>query len=410
MNPFSLPASQSSSEYNLRELAGRVDHLYTDNIAGIRLNSIFASVQSGEHYHASLLEINKDLGVPQDVRILSEILDLKNLGLVLDLPINPIAHELSQPTPQVNETDASIVLPGDIMRISRAAEKRTPIIDAIQYWVNYGVDGFFIEGLEKFYDDPLLLDNLRMWKKILGPQKVLIVSNVILEKVSRSVADDILKYVDLVTVLLDSSSGAQKLAEQIKFNLDSIAAPGTTPFIQWTLSGAFKTTMSEERSHGYTLASTLLTLMLPGSPSLLYGNQYEATTIDQSIANANVDDKSTLVAPPSPNHFQWITNIIAMRSISPSIYQNAIQKGDKVDPNTSIKISKSENILIVERWYPRRNTFVSISNFGETDVSMDLSDLFYSGNIVVGRTVPEPIYFKEFSIKPTETLIIKLDK
>lgn len=394
---------------NLRDLASRIDHLPTDNIAGIRLKSIFASypIDKGPSV-SSIFEINKDLGKPQDLHYLAMILNEKSLAVVLDLPIDPLAHQLTQHEPIVNENiSSSVVHTADIMRISRSTDKKSSIMDAIALWVHFGVNGFYMNGLEKFVDDPLLLDNVRMWKTFLGPDKVLIVNNAILEKVNRSLANDLLNYIDLVTVELDTAYGAKKVAEQIKYNLDGITAPAANPFIQWSLKhNAQKSTAENVETDDYELASTLLMLMLPGSPLLTYGTQYKETGIKEQNFGTNFN----ALAPSSFNHFQQVRNAIALRNASPSINQNTIQKGGKTEPNTSTKISKSENVVIVERWYPRRNTFISISNLGEKKVSMDLSDLFYSGEIVIGRSQPERIYFKELSVSPAETIVIKLDK
>jgi len=149
--------------------------------------------------------------------------------------------------------------------------------------------------------------------------------------------------------------------------------------------------------------------MLPGSPNLVQGGQYDITATYMKLNSQN-ENEGLVVGPPPFNQYQRITNAIGLRNVSPSIYQNAIKKIDKTESNLLITVSKSTNVVIIERWYPRRNTFVSISNLSEEDVTMDLSELYYSGEIVLGRTKPERIYFEGFTIRPTETIIIKLDK
>lgn len=396
-------------------MASHIDHLATDNIAGIRLNSIFATYSiDKDHPIASIFEINNELGKPQDLHYLAKILNEKSLAVVLDLPIDPLAHQLSQPESITTENiSSSIVHTADIMRISRSIDKKSWIMDAIALWVRFGVNGFYLNGLEKFADDPLLLDNVRMWKTFLGPDKVLIVNNAILENVNRSMAEDLFNYIDLVTVELDTMHGAKKVAEQIKYNLDGITSSGAKPFIQWSLKKQEQKLPPENvETSDYELASTLLMLMLPGSPILTYGTQYKEPSLKEQTYGTNFNEavSAFVLAPSSFNHFRQVTNAIALRNMSPSINQNTIQKGGKTEPNTSTKINKSENVVIVERWYPRRNTFISISNLGDKKVSMDLSDLFYSGEIVIGRAEPERIYFKELSVSPAETIVIKLDK
>lgn len=391
---------------SFHQLENRIDSLVTDNLAGIRLNSMFASHHIDGQQFTSILELRQELGKPHDFNLFAKKMNGKNLALLLDLPLQPAAHQLSLPpvAPIFNETGTSVLLTGDIMRISRSLDKKMSITDAIQKWLHYGVDGFYMDGLEKFYNDPLLLDNVRVWKKLLGPERVLIVNYTLLENVNRSLAESLLSYVDLVVVELDTRRGAKKTAEQIKASLDSVSVPGTNAYIQWSLSKNASHATSgaddDQSNSDFTLASTLFLLMLPGSPCLSYDTQYD-TTRRQDNRAINFGEL---------NHYDRITNAIQLRAISPSIYQSKIEKGEKIEPNTSIKISKSENVLIVERWYPRRNTFVGITNLGPKEISMDLSDSFYSGEIIIGRAEPTRIYFREATISPIETVVIKLDK
>lgn len=404
MDPFDLTATDDMDmPMNFHQLENRINGLATENLAGIRLNSTFASIHIDGVEYASLMELREELGRPRDLHLFANKMNGKNLALLLDMPLDPIAHQLSLPpaVPIVNETNVPVLLSGDIMRMSRSLDKRVAIIDAIQKWIHHGIDGFYMNGLDKFHDDPLLLENVRMWKKLLGPEKVLIVNNALLDKVNRSLSDSLLSYVDLVVVELDTRRDPQKIAEQIKNNLNSVSVPGTDVHIQWSLSEDSVHPMmvgnDDQISSDFTLASTLFLLMLPGSPCLVYGRQFDVT----KHPGLNFDEHQP---------FGRITDTVRLRAVSPSIYQSKIEKGEKIEPNTSIRFSKNSNVLIVERWYPRRNSFLGISNLGLKESTMDLSDSFYSGEIIIGRAEPTRIYFKETVISSTETVIIKLDK
>ena len=69
-------------------------------------------------------------------------------------------------------------------------------------------------------------------------------------------------------------------------------------------------------------------------------------------------------------------------------------------------------MIIIERWYPRRNTYVFVSNLGVHTQTKDLSTIYYGGHVVVGPEykLSRDIYFKELTIPPGEAFIIKLDK
>lgn len=47
------------------------------------------------------------------------------------------------------------------------------------------------------YADPLLLDNIRAWKSLIGPNRILMVNNALLENVDKATAETIVKHVDL---------------------------------------------------------------------------------------------------------------------------------------------------------------------------------------------------------------------
>lgn len=69
-------------------------------------------------------------------------------------------------------------------------------------------------------------------------------------------------------------------------------------------------------------------------------------------------------------------------------------------------------MLVVERWYPRRNSYVFVANFGNETRTKDLSSLYYGGHVVVGPDyrLNRNVYFKELVVPPGEAFVIKLDK
>lgn len=69
-------------------------------------------------------------------------------------------------------------------------------------------------------------------------------------------------------------------------------------------------------------------------------------------------------------------------------------------------------MIVVERWYPRRNSYVFVANFGNVTRTKDLSSLYYGGHVVVGpnHRINRDVYFKELTVPPGEAFVIKLDK
>lgn len=71
-----------------------------------------------------------------------------------------------------------------------------------------------------------------------------------------------------------------------------------------------------------------------------------------------------------------------------------------------------DEIVVIERWYPRRNSYVFVANLGNQTQTKDLSFLYYGGHVVVGPTskLNRDVYFKQLIVSPGEAFVIKLDK
>lgn len=70
------------------------------------------------------------------------------------------------------------------------------------------------------------------------------------------------------------------------------------------------------------------------------------------------------------------------------------------------------DIVIVERSYPRRHSYVAVSNFGSQTQTKDLSSVYYGGEVVAdlrGR-VGRYLTFHALTLFAGEFIIIKLDK
>ena len=71
-----------------------------------------------------------------------------------------------------------------------------------------------------------------------------------------------------------------------------------------------------------------------------------------------------------------------------------------------------DEMIVIERGYPRRNTYVLVANLGSQSQVKDMSFLYYGGHVVVGpeQKMYQNLYFKELSVPPGEAFVIKLDK
>lgn len=432
--PASFIDSNGDGKGDLRGLANGVDHLSKLGVVGVRLNSIFPSKNYPYHHDnvSTLLAIDDVLGTSDDLKHLVRTFHEKNLSLILDLPIYPHITQLDVVEDAESVTHSNLLHSNGNVRIARSSPgEGNVVIKAIRTWIRYGIDGIYVKNLEHFHQDPMLLQNVRAWKALLGPDRILMISDQILSKLPTTKADQLVKHIDLVDVFVDVTTGGQQIAHQINANLKGILRPGVGPYIQWSLGGVAEHRMSYNLTANANLAATIMSLMLPGSPSICYGDEH---SMQESHGKHNDTKHSHHLKPMTWNtpesryapsqslpwvpsganisfdNYDTIANMIALRDLSPSIYKNVIQKNGKTESNTLAVYNVRGDILILSRWYPRRNRFVSISNFGEKKVTLDLSSYFYSGEIMVGDAKNQHIYFDRFEIDPIKTIVIKLDK
>lgn len=70
------------------------------------------------------------------------------------------------------------------------------------------------------------------------------------------------------------------------------------------------------------------------------------------------------------------------------------------------------DIMIVERYYPRRHSYVMVCNFGNRTQTKDLSFAYYGGEVIAdlqGR-VGSYLTFHALTLFAGESILIKLDK
>ncbi|XP_073824526.1 amino acid transporter heavy chain SLC3A1-like [Musca autumnalis] len=442
--PASFQDSDNDGIGDLKGIVKRSDYLKSLGVSAVRLNSIFPSPHYPDDFKnvTNLTEVSKVLGTTEDVQQLSQALHLRNMSLVLDLPLYPYLKELGK------SDGATVVkvLASTALNASEANDATTtttprPVITtnlitkALQHWIQFGVDGFYIKGLEEFDELEDIDYHMAEWKDILGESRVLIISEEVMLKVKEPQRSLLLKHVDLVDVHLNVFNGTTSLEERINKVLASEIAPADPGvWVQWSIAGVDKPRLTRDGiNDNFTLTATLMQLMLPGTPNIFYGDEIGLQAVKDHLNEHNetkhLHHLSTMQWPENstqqftnretlpwlPNaptaNFNYLTvvsRMIQLRDRSPSIYKNAICKTETVLPNTAIRRS-DDDILIIERLYPRRNAFASISNFGQKQLTLDMSSNFYSG-VVMLHDSSEKIYFSDFQIGPAESIIVRLDK
>ncbi|XP_043488838.1 maltase A2-like isoform X1 [Polistes fuscatus] len=472
---------------DLRGITMRLDYLKRLGVRGIRLNSIFPAPHYPEYYSdvSNMTDINVNLGTLKDFEKLVHEIHRRNMSLILDLLLYPYVKTLEGEeveTIKPNKTDNAIrerralpkdsvledvVLttpPGSIQKVqdtlsmvsstlSPFEEPRAlpvssdfigndhPISLAIKTWLGRGVDGFYLKGLERYVHENNFPSILRHWKSLLGPRKILICHVDALNAAmhfDRS-RNTILTRIDLIDVALRVSNGTEDIKTQVESITKGILfEKASYPWVHWSIGGVdFRRIASSINVKNASMAVSLLALMLPGTPSIFYGDEKGIIDCEcedhQDLAHLHnlapmhwekkdgLDDKFTSVGvtawlpeaskPLETSLTGTIAEMTKLRSDTPPIYVKAIAKDNGVTANCDIRYTKDE-IIVIERWYPRRNSYVFVANLGNESKSKDLSSLYYGGHVVVGSAnrLKQDVFFKELNVPPGEAFVIKLDK
>lgn len=438
----------------MRGIANKVSYFQNLSIGAIRLNSIFEAKNYPENYRniETLMNISSPLGTIEDMKFLVAELHAKNISLILDLPLYPFYQRL-EPSTMENMTRSTKSYKNNDMsnsditsssstsdeyrrRVERSIIDNNGITNVMRFWLAHGIDGFYLKGLENFAEDEYLMENMREWKYVLGTDRIMIVNESLIKLVSDDVADEILSTIDLVDVFLDITNGTQSIEQSVIKTLNGKLKPSENgPWIHWSLNGIDKRRMATSININSSLAGLLMELMLPGTPSIFYGDELSMGNIhdpqnehvetkhlhhlptmpftDQTVQFTNIQKTLPWLPKSATFYYEHLDSVIdacLLRKSSPALSMNSVNKdGNPALGNTHIRANK-DDLLIIERTYPRRNTMVSITNLGPLDLSLDISALYYSGELVIGPGKRSKVFFNNFKIGSLETIIVRLDK
>jgi len=277
----------------------------------VRLNSIFEAEHYPEVYSQvqNLTDISSVLGNMKDFSFAVNVLHKRNISVVLDLPLSPFIKQLSvsekvmqkeidttaekntwlfsMDSTSDNETErkSNTEAPHGIKRIE--AHSDNMVSAAISYWLKNGVDGIYLKGLEYLVDMPDFASLIQEWRRVtksfnkgLDKEKIVMCSMDVLNALdledNSSKVDAVLNSMDLIDVSLDIvTNGTEGLKAQVDKVVKGVLfkKPGY-PWIHWNIGNIDTRRVASHLPKGNaTLAAVLFEMMLPGTPSIFYGDE-----------------------------------------------------------------------------------------------------------------------------------------
>lgn len=319
---------------------------------------------------------------------------------------------------------------------------QTLVVEALYYWFDNGVDGIYIKGLENYADDPRFLTELKRWKEIKesyrneGEDKMLMCDYKVLKMADdKETIDAILKTMDLLDVHLDLTNGTAHIKREVNgYRESNIYDNRDYSWLHWNIGNVDTRRLSTRVENN--LGAILFELLLPGTVSIFYGDELGLQEISDPHSDHNDIKHVHQLAPMkwSKNGtgftrndiLPWLPfakayknsetlemivhNMTTLRRDSPSIYMSSIWKENENLANHAFRYI-DQNLIILERSYPRRKSYAVVFNIGGTDVQKDLSRIYYGAELLEDVRGANGIYliFNNLKLGAGESYVFKLD-
>ncbi|XP_068632492.1 amino acid transporter heavy chain SLC3A1-like isoform X2 [Battus philenor] len=428
--PASFKDSNNDGIGDLKGLIKKLDYIKDLGCIAVRLNYIFETQDYPENYSNTtyLLKIDRSLGILKDFQDLVKAIHEKEMYIILDIPVLSMVAPVASPN-----SNYTILFTNDT-----SVSFNDQMSAAIAFWARVqNVDGFYLKNLEDFIKEVNYAKTLQIWKQIIGSGKILIASEKALELTEGDDLTVLLNRIDLIDVHLDLHEGIAGLKNHIDKILNGpLWTKPHYPWVLWNIGNINSKRVSSQYPN-ITLALTALEMSLPGTISLFYGDEIGLGGLSnndvekdfhefQKIHNlvrmtfkGNQTDSvaffpwnSKSVSEPKYEDLNIVKKFIEIRTNTPTIYLRAIYKEGGMLKNMEIR-KTVQNLVVIERWFPRRNSCVFIGNFGNAPITIDLSTMFYGGTVIASTNnslIGEVLYFDHVTFSPFSAMILKLEK
>ncbi|KAG0711903.1 Glucan 1,6-alpha-glucosidase [Chionoecetes opilio] len=417
-----VPSFHDSDGDGVGDLPGlidRLDYIQSLGVRSVRLASVLEATDYLDSHTAvaNYTAVEPLLGTLEDLRALATHLHQRDMYLLMDIPLAQATGE-------------------KVMSLAWVS----PVL---KHWLALGVDGFHFPDLTQLAGDPGLVEALHGWRGILdqyshgSEHRVMMAPVELLDTLQANTfphLDHLIRQLDLIDVTLNLTGSAKSIPEVVK-GATAWDSHASLPWINWNMGGTGKQRVAS-LTDLHPLGRSLVLLFLPGTITLYYGDELDslnAAPQDNGWSsvmawNSEAHAGFSSVDPWRPLNSGWeddnvddqndtitaLSTMVWARQKKVPIYINGIfdYKGDYHPTKTAnYRVRHAgEDLLIMDRFFPRRNGYALVANLGDYAINKDLSHFYFGGSVLAsshGHT--GFVTFHNMSLQPGEALVCILD-
>ncbi|XP_004683431.2 PREDICTED: 4F2 cell-surface antigen heavy chain [Condylura cristata] len=351
---------------NLQGLKGRLDYLSTLKVKGIVLGPIHEN-EDDKLSGTNLKKIDPTLGSKEDFDNFLQSSQKKSIRVVLDLTPNYRGQAMWFKPEEQNEVTAQ-------MR------------DALNFWLQAGVDGFQLRNMESLMNGPSLLAEWQNITKSFNEDRLLIAGT---GSANLSVIQELSQSTGLLTSsYLSAFENMRSTSSLIIQYLDAIG----DGWCSWTVSqeGLMTATVSSPLLQLYHL----LFFTLPGTPVFNYGDEIGLQAATGQPKKAPVMPWGESSDPSTSGSGSTNLSSVTEQSKDPGSLLSFFRKlSDQRSKERSLlhgefhQLSLGPNIFSYIRQWDQNTRFLVLLNVGDVDQRTSLS----SANLPAGISLPAEV-------------------
>ncbi|XP_054722436.1 alpha-glucosidase-like [Uloborus diversus] len=477
--PASFQDTDADSYGDFQGIIRRLDYIRDLGMTAIRLNSIFSALDYPLEYEhiIDLHSADPHLGRMDEFRLLVDEAHHRGLKVVLD--INPTitsdqhtwalhwqrgipgyehfyaSANRSKSPPEMENSEGPPPEEWELTQRTFGGHYvlnwSNPFVQkeyqkTIAYWLDTGVDGFYMKHLEKIHvvDFHHIANIMHQWRTVLdsppsiwnigrsAARRILIVSSKFAETIITELgqpAKDILKYVDMLDYPILVGSG-KEMAQQVSALKEVSGWPKDHPTPMWHLGSSDTFRLASRIEYRYNMAAFYLLMTLTGSRSVFYGDEIglrdsydvlsgrvyrggQLTPMQWTADNSSggfTDNMTNPWLPLNPDHYSTnvqnqqdrlneFRNLTAFRWTLLRDFRHGIQRLDVLEPN----------IIVLERKHRREygRRVVLVANFGSSHEDREFPEAYGDVSAILatrGQTQCR-IGKRNFSVSPGAAFI-----